>query len=471
MLLDRLLEEKSLRAPRGQGALHRVDGGLADELGGFYREQNGVVDLFNDYERDLSHLPPPHDFVAAVARQWGFDPGDDTQYAAIEGAIRATLLVPENSNLRAEVREFASRMKIPEPEGWPPTATAVTKAEHVAANPQIEVVRHYLPAALPACTREFYSFRIRNVGLGELSSTRTPPFRLSYHWTRAQGELRIFEGERATLPRDLAPGDEMTVMVPIATPAEPGEYVLQLRPLEEMLCWHEDQGGDYRVSIQPTVAHAFDDLSHDDAPFDIAEDIAAAERLVAQALPRRERRWRVLEIAGGAFPVSLSACAVAADVVSVDISFALCQLGALIAARRGLGRDHLQFLAADACSLPFAPGTFDALVICAALHHFPDPTALLACLRLLLAPDGVLVVVREPCNPNPFDVDYLRDIGLGINEQQWNLREYGRIFTEAGFRPERTLVRSRCSLSTWLRPAQAPHPERCGAESVGVAGR
>lgn len=65
-------------------------------------------------------------------------------------------------------------------------------------------------------------------------------------------------------------------------------------------------------------------------------------------------------------------------------------------------------------------------------------------------------MIREPCSPNPFHNDYLRDLRRGIDEQQWSLNEYASIFSEAGFEVVRGMIRSQCSLNAVLQPAYYP---------------
>lgn len=45
----------------------------------------------------------------------------------------------------------------------------------------------------------------------------------------------------------------------------------------------------------------------------------------------------------------------------------------------------------DATALPYAPETFDAVVISNALHIMPNPKAALSEIRRVLKPDGILI--------------------------------------------------------------------------------
>lgn len=52
---------------------------------------------------------------------------------------------------------------------------------------------------------------------------------------------------------------------------------------------------------------------------------------------------------------------------------------------------RLHFSVQDATNLPYAPGTFDAVVISNALHIMPEPEKALAESRRVLKPDGILI--------------------------------------------------------------------------------
>jgi len=54
--------------------------------------------------------------------------------------------------------------------------------------------------------------------------------------------------------------------------------------------------------------------------------------------------------------------------------------------------------AIDAEDIPFAPDTFDAVYICAALHQIPDQKAVAAGIRSCLKPSGKLILASEPAS-------------------------------------------------------------------------
>lgn len=107
---------------------------------------------------------------------------------------------------------------------------------------------------------------------------------------------------------------------------------------------------------------------------------------------------RVLEIASGrgGFAVWMAQRPPAerpAQLVAADFSFTALSTGQRFAAGA-----PVTFAQADIMSLPFADGTFDAVVSCETLEHTPDPVLALAELHRVLRAGGVLYLTM----PNYF---------------------------------------------------------------------
>lgn len=494
-LLEHLLKEHVLVCPQEETPIYQdFNGNLVNKNGRIYQVENNAIDLFADYE-DIEPFPnPPRGFLVGIAKSLDLDHTSDELISKISKAVQSTLLVPKGSkNLQAEIRELASRMNLEEPEDWLSNIKGRQKLKdkndlEVYQDVKISVLRHFLNGQILAGSQQFFSFRIRNEGSSILSSRLNHPFPflLSYHWADSDGIVTEFEGRRSTLPQDFFPEEEITIMVDIAAPTKPGKFILQLRPLQEGLRWYEHLGLDIPIDVVTSLTHSLVKLEpvlkasqnsvnahakseswkdpkpileRNDEPFNYEKDIQAVQGILTREFPEKTggSRYRLLEIAGGVYPQAMSLVTEGrADLLSVDISFAQCQLGSIIFSQNENIREHFQFIAADAYNLPIAPHSMDGIVICAALHHFPDPIRLLSSLHKFLKPEGKLIIVREPCAPNPFDAQYLRDISLGINEQQWNLQEYAHIFDQSKFTPQYALVRSGVSLMVVLKSSKRP---------------
>ena len=51
---------------------------------------------------------------------------------------------------------------------------------------------------------------------------------LSYHWLDRRRQIVVFDVLRTPLPRDLKPGESVTLRASIRTPEKPGEYLLHV---------------------------------------------------------------------------------------------------------------------------------------------------------------------------------------------------------------------------------------------------
>lgn len=94
------------------------------------------------------------------------------------------------------------------------------------------------------------------------------------------------------------------------------------------------------------------------------------------------------------------------------------------AATRGSGR-VVTATVGDACALPFADGSFDAVVASAVLGELPHPGRAVAEVTRVLRPGGRLVVLETRTDPD--FVAYRRLVELGTNAGLRPLRRHGRL--------------------------------------------
>ena len=273
------------------------------------------------------------------------------------------------------------------------------------------------------------SIRFKNTTGEDFASSGPNPAYVSYHLYDQRGREIEYNGLRSPLPIPLASGAEMTVPVNLYAPPKPGLYRVDICLVQEHLAWHPPV-----LSVEITVTADRPRVarpSGDPADFDYQADFNASVAFIRKAL-EKTRSPDILEVACGLYPVSALLVPEGARVTGVDLCWAELQMASMIHNREG-SNIPVRFVCADVDELPFEDARFDAVVICAALHHFPDPVEALAGLRRQLRPGGLLVVVREPAGVNIYDPGYLADLKRGYNEQQFTFDEYIAMLEDAGY--------------------------------------
>jgi hypothetical protein len=72
----------------------------------------------------------------------------------------------------------------------------------------------------------------------------------SYHWLDRKRQMVVFDGLRTPLPRDLNPGESVTLRALIRAPEKPGEYLLHVTLVQEAVAWFSDRdGGHVLISV------------------------------------------------------------------------------------------------------------------------------------------------------------------------------------------------------------------------------
>lgn len=472
-LIKKLVARNLLLSKHGAPLIISEEDGFLQctDCGEKYPIKNNAVDFFNDYlPRSRLPLQPPREFVHDVARSLGIA-AEENHMQQVALAIQDTTNVArQDFGITSEIRELASRMKLEEPDWYNWVADQQFVTDYPVNTPiRVSILSSFIGGILPKGKTLYRSIRIRNDGDCLLSSKPENGLRISYHWLDANKNMHTYEGVRSPLPRDIRPGEEITVVMNIKTPPRSGLYYLQICPLQEFVSWNENQSLTLEVNVQRKHRHILSNIRHIRVPFDFNEEIQFVRTMLNRYFGNpasHSNRPLLLEIGGGVYPQSLPLSGSQADVISLDISFPMSQLGSIYWSQEFTesNSDHFAFLTANANdALPFQEKIFDGIIICAALHHFADPIHLLCRLKRYLKDDAVFIIVREPCNPNPFDVQYLEDIQKGINEQQFEMAEYAYIFREAGLFPIEACVRSSCSLMVVLKKNETNRTSRWAA--------
>lgn len=66
---------------------------------------------------------------------------------------------------------------------------------------------------------------------------------LGNHWLDRNEKLLLNDDARGFLPRDLKPGEEITIPLKVTAPAAPGDYVLEFDMVQEFVGWFKQKGG------------------------------------------------------------------------------------------------------------------------------------------------------------------------------------------------------------------------------------
>jgi ubiquinone/menaquinone biosynthesis C-methylase UbiE len=106
----------------------------------------------------------------------------------------------------------------------------------------------------------------------------------------------------------------------------------------------------------------------------------------------------VLDVACGAAHASESIAPLVRQVVGLDITAALLELGAQ--RLRDVGIDNVLLQEGNATSMPFADESFDIVFCRAALHHFDDPQRVIAEMARVCRAGGRLVLM-DLIEPSP----------------------------------------------------------------------
>jgi len=418
-VLIKLIEERRLLCPKNALPLVLSDGHLISE-DATWKIKSRSVDLYGDYDSDPISFSD-HAFAREVAIALKLE----DQLPSVTAAVADTALLAIDPAYTAEIAELADRLGI---------ADRVKHAQEKPLVNNLEANLSFMPpfmgATLPAGSSIKRSLRVKNDGQFAVSSEGHSPVHISYHWLDLAGNPVIFEGERSPLPIPLTPGSSVTVICDIITPAMPGKYLFQFQALIEGIRWIEDA----IFSIPILVEHEFSrqsPLEYTINNYSYQEDHTLSLYLAEHMLNAIPGSKRLLEVGGGIHPQSNALTRSNCDVVSIDISSPMSQLGQLYFDHVDRN-ERIAFVTCDAHAPPFQAETFDGVMIFSALHHFADPVRLLTNLKRVLKPHGFIATMCEPCEPNREDPMYIRDLEKGINEQIWTVDEYEEIFNLAG---------------------------------------
>jgi hypothetical protein len=102
------------------------------------------------------------------------------------------------------------------------------------------------PSLPTLSAREVVTVPVTIVNSGQMTwpSGGVLPINVSYHWMSASQDVYlVFEGIRTPLPRDVAPGETLSVNAIVQAPPKPGDYRLQWDLVHENVTWFAGKDG------------------------------------------------------------------------------------------------------------------------------------------------------------------------------------------------------------------------------------
>ena len=147
--------------------------------------------------------------------------------------------------------------------------------------------------------------------------------------------------------------------------------------------------------LEPEVMDSFEDAEAYDAMDHTEVNIAFVERI----LELGAKGGRFLDVGTGpaAIPIMLAQRLPAVEVVGIDLSESMLELGDFHIAESGLTK-RITLSQADAKDLPYPSEFFDGVVCNSIIHHIPDPLPMLREVSRVIQPDG-LVLIRDLIRP------------------------------------------------------------------------
>jgi hypothetical protein len=122
---------------------------------------------------------------------------------------------------------------------------------------KVEFGQHKIPTEMVVAQTVSADVTIKNASTKTWSSKPNQKGRyavnLSYHWLDSKRQMIVFDGLRTPLPRDLSPGESVTLRATILAPEKAGKYLLHLTMVQEAVAWFSDNDGGH-VLVPVSVA-------------------------------------------------------------------------------------------------------------------------------------------------------------------------------------------------------------------------
>jgi len=113
-----------------------------------------------------------------------------------------------------------------------------------AFNARISI--EYVPASIKTDSSSIIKLRVKNLSNTVWPSKSLPggeyAINLGDHWLDKNGSMLIRDLDRSGLPRDVKPGEEVTMEINLTAPSTPGNYILEYDMVQEAVTWFARKG-------------------------------------------------------------------------------------------------------------------------------------------------------------------------------------------------------------------------------------
>ncbi len=442
-LFEDLARQGKLLCPKSRQPVQVRDGRIVSAAGRDFGDVAGPLNFLANYRDnpDTARVSPAD--VERMRAQLQL-PSTPEVTAGIARAIAATASKFDKAHLSAEAKILASRFRMDafalDTESAPSLAQRIASAASNLVRPREARLKHLsnsVGALLTAGQQVYRSVRVRNAGKSVLEAAGS---RIETRFESLAGELVVGTETTSAVPVDIAPGRAITLVVALRAPADVGKFRLAARQLAPGGAGRDFLG--LGVEVIACELPVFEFTYFPDSLDYSADHHTAMLELVAFLEQRHPQRpMSLLEIGGGVHPTGHALAQRGHRVISSDISHSQSILGTLYFHDKMPALDEsLGFISCEGTQLPFAPGSFDGVMMLAAFHHFADPVRLLREAARIAGPGGFIYMGCDSCAPDPTDPQYLEDLRSGVNEQMWTLAELTAFYHEAGLAVARARV-------------------------------
>jgi glucose/arabinose dehydrogenase len=103
------------------------------------------------------------------------------------------------------------------------------------------------PSTIKAGEKVLLQVKVKNNGPALWPAIGQPDHKyqvnLGNHWYDRNEKPLVNDDARSPLPRDIQPNEEVTLPLRVTAPAAPGDYVLELDMVQELVGWFKQKGG------------------------------------------------------------------------------------------------------------------------------------------------------------------------------------------------------------------------------------